>query len=829
MMEILLQDIRYGFRTLMRQPGFTVIAALTLALGIGVNTAIFSVVNTVLLQPLPYQQPERLVKILQTNATPGKMSLASLWPYPRFAALREMNESLVGVAAYAKRAFNLTGTDEPEHLQVEFVSASYFPVLGVDAIAGRAFSPNEDQTPGTHPVALIGYGLWQRRFGGDANVVGKTIELDKHPLTVVGVLPKGFKGQSGAAEVWMPTMMIGTLINPQMLTQPRQYWAEVIGRLQPDVTLAQAQAEMETLTERIEELYPGPTSFRPSGSGKETITLVTLRDANLDPTVRRSFLILLAAVGFVLLIACANTASLLLARAVARRKEFAIRLALGARRGRIIRQLLTESVLLALVGGSLGVLVALWGVDLLTRFKPSDNAQFWTAYARTFDFFTIHVDGSVLAFNFLLAVVTGILFGLIPALQASRPDVNQALKEGTSSAGASRGRRANARSVLVIAEIALSVVLLAGAGVMIRSLLRINSINLGFNPANVMTMQVYSRTAQNEFYQQLLERVTQLPGVEAASVSSSAPLNGYAAMSTISIEGEPEQEDAAHFVGVHSVAPGHFKTLGITLLAGRSFTGQDRVGAKRVGIINRASAERFFPNQDAIGKRFKISYRPDYPNAEDFIEVIGIADNVKYGRPEDITEPDVYLPYLQPVDTPSLLVVRADGDRAALVAAVRREVRALDKNMPVYGIQTMDERTAEVTSRTRFSALLLALFAGLALVLSAIAIYGVMAYSVAQRTREIGIRMALGARAGNVFRLILSHGIWLTLIGLAVGLVAAYATTRVLASQLYEVSATDPVTFAVIALLLAAVALLACYIPARRAMKVDPMIALRYE
>jgi putative ABC transport system permease protein len=372
-------------------------------------------------------------------------------------------------------------------------------------------------------------------------------------------------------------------------------------------------------------------------------------------------------------------------------------------------------------------------------------------------------------------------------------------------------------------------VLLAGAGVMIRSLLRLNSINLGFNPTGVTTMRVYARDAQMEFYQQLLERVRPLPGVEAVSVSSSAPLNGYAAMSTISIEGQPEAEDAAHFVGVHSVAPDHFKTLGITLLTGRGFTEQDRIGTKRVGIINRASAERFFPDQEAIGKRIKISLRPDYPNAEAFIEIIGIADNVKYGKPEEVTEPDVYLSYLQPVDTPSQLIIRASGDRASLIAAVRREVRALDKNMPVYGIQTMDERAAEVTSRTRFSALLLALFAGLALVLSAIGIYGVIAYSVAQRTREIGIRMALGARASNVFRLVLSQGILLTLVGLIIGLIAAYATTRVLASQLYDVSATDPATFAVISLLLAMVALAACYIPARRAMKVDPMVALRYE
>jgi putative ABC transport system permease protein len=829
-METLLQDFRFGARMLLKNPGFTFIAVAVLALGIGANSAIFSVVNAVLFAPLPYHEPERLLKVLQTSASPGQFGMPSLWPYPRFAALRDQNEAFAGVAAYAKRAFNLTGTGEPEHLQVEFVSADYFPLLGIEATQGRTFLPEEDRTPGLHAVALLGYGLWQRRFGGDLQIVGKTIELDKHALTIVGVLPRGFKGQSGTADVWMPMMMVPTMLNPQMLTQPYSYWTEVIARLKPGLTFEQAQAEMELLHESIEKLFPAPARSRPSGSGKETFTLVPLKDANIDPMIRRSFLILLVAVAFVLLIACANTASLMLARAVARRKEFAIRFALGAKRSRIMRQMLTESLLLSIAGGTIGVLIALWGVDLLTTFRPSDNAQFWTAYARTFDFYTVRVDNTVLAFNFVISAATGILFGLIPAWQASRSGTSAVLKESASGSAVSLRNRFGARSILVVSEIALSVVLLAGAGLMLNSLLRLNSINLGFNPRGVLAMRVQSRDAKPEFYEQLLARTLSIAGVESASVASSAPLYGSSGMCPMELEGKPEQEnEEPGFVNIHTISADYFKTLGIALIRGRSLTEQDRAGAVRVAIINQAAAERFWPGEDPLGRRFKLTFRADYPNAEELIEVVGIADNAKYGRVEEASGPDVYLSYLQPVETPSLLIARAAGSREALVEAVRREVQSLDNNMPVYDIKSMSERAAEVTSRTRFSALLLSLFAGLALMLSAIGIYGVTAYLVAQGAREIGIRLALGAQAGNIFRLILGQGIVLTLIGSVAGLVAAYATTRVLANQLYEVSAVDPFTFVAASLVLAGVALGASFVPARRATRVDPMIALRHE
>ena len=829
-MDKLLQDVRYGTRMLLKQPGFALISVLTIALGIGANTAIFSVVNAVLLRPLPYQQPERLMKVLQSNTNPGKVATPSLWSYPRFEAFRDHNESFSRVAAYCMRAFNLTGTQEPEHLQAECVSADYFPLLGIEAIIGRTFLPEEDRTPGANPVAVVSFGFWQRRLGGDLDAVGKIIELDKHPLTIVGVLPRGFKGQSGVSDVWVPAMMASVLLGPQLLTQPRFYWAEVIGRLKPEVTQEQAQGEMNLLYEHIEKLFPGPTRSRPSGSGKETFALVPLKDASVDPAIRSSFLILLAAVGFVLLIACANTASLLLARAVARRKEFAVRLALGASRRRIISQLLTESMLLSMMGGGLGVLIAMWGVDLLKTFKPSDSAQFWTAYARTFDFFSVGLDGPVLAFTFVLAVVTGLLFGLIPALQASRADVNEALKDSPSSLGSGLNRRLNVRSLLIVGEIALSLVLLAGAGLMINSLLRLNTIELGFEPKDVLTVRVYARDAKIEFYEQLLERAAQLPGVEKAAVASNAPLMGSAGMSPLEVEGRPEaDEKEPGFVNVQSIAPGYFSTLRILLLKGRGFTEQDRIGAKRVAIINQAAVQRFFPDEDPIGKRIKIFFTPQYETSDQFIEVVGIANDVKYGRIEELPGPDLYLSYLQPVNTPSMLIVRASGDRQALVSALRREVGALDRNMPVYDVKSMSERAAEVTSRTRFSAVILALFAGLALGLSAIGIYGVMAHTVAQRTREIGIRMALGAQAEDVVRLVLGDAIVLTLAGLTLGLGAAYAATRLLATQLYGVSTSDPITFAAISILVVGMALAACFVPARRAARVDPMVALRYE
>jgi putative ABC transport system permease protein len=830
-MNKLMQDVRYGLRVMSRKPGFAFIAVITLALGIGANTAIFSVVNAVLLRPLPYYQPEQLVKVFQAAPSTEKGAAPTLWSYPRFEVLRDNTHSFAAVAACNQASFSLTGTDEPERLQAELVSASYFPMLGIAPIIGRSFTEEEDRKGSAQTVALLSYGLWQRRFGGDPQALGKTIELDKHPFTIVGVMPAGINGQQGTADVWIPITNAPLLRYPRVLSNAMNYWFEVLARLQPSASISQAQQEMVGITEQIENVYPSPSKSGPGGAARPAVTLIAWRDANVDPAIRKSFIILLAAVGFVLLIACANVANLLLARAVSREKEIAIRLAVGASRFQIVRQLLTESLLLAAIGGAIGLLIAMWGVDLLTSFKPSDNAQFWSSYTRTFDFFKIHLDSRVLVFNFLLAMATGIAFGVVPALQASHPNLNEVLKESTgSSAGGFRPRRRfSTRSLLVAGQITLSLVLLASAGLMIKSLSRLQAVDLGFTAKNVTTMSLYGRGVKREFYQQLLTRVQAMPGVEAACVASTAPLLGYSSMTVMDIKDQPVESAGQSVVALHSVSADYFATLGIRLIGGRVFTEQDRIGAPRVAVINRAAAERFFAGEDAIGKRIKPYIEADYPNAEDFIEIVGIVDDVKYGRIEERVDPNVYLSFLQPTDAASTLIVRSPIDKSVLVSAIRREALALDRNVPLTRVLTMEERSAEVTSRTRFIALLLGLFAALALLLSGIGIYGVMAYSVLMRTREIGIRMALGARSADVFRLVLHEATLLIVVGVAAGLGAAWAATRILSSQLYEVSSTDPPTFVLIAVLVTVATLLACFLPARRAANVDPMVALRYE
>ncbi len=826
-LETLAQDLRYSLRMMVKNPGFTLVAVLTLALVIGANTAIFSVVNAVMLRPLPYHQPERLVTVYEAQPDLTKGSLPASWAYPRFEVLRDQSRSFAAVAGYTKGLYNLTGTDEPERLRVELVSASYFPLLGIDTIVGRAFTAGEDKGPDANLAALLGYSLWQRRFGGDAQVIGKTIEFDKHPFTIVGVLPPGFRGQEGDAEAWASISAAEVLRSKGDLANPHSYWLQIIARLKDGTTLTQAQTEMALISERIEQAFPTKGQTQSSGVTRKVATITPLQSSRVDPAIKRSFLILLVAVGLVLLIACANTANLMLARSVGRSSEFAVRLALGASRLRLLRQLLTESVLLALVGGALGVLIARWGIDLLLNFRPSDNAQFWTSYARTFDFFTINLDWRVLVFNFLLTLITGGLFGLLPALQASRANVNEVLKGAGSlvSFRPLRPRIMPTRSLLVVCELALSLVLLISAGLMIKSLARLHAVSLGFAPENVMTMSAPMRKPRLEYYEQLLARVQALPGVEAAGLGSSAPLLGHSSQTLMEIEGRTTNKMVG--IGFHSVSPDYFKTLGINLIKGRVFTSQDRIGAPRVAVINQAAAEHIFRGEEPLGKRIKPFVGPAYKTEEQVIEIVGVVGDAKYGRIEEAVGPDVYLSALQPTERAQTLIVRSSVDPAAIAAAVRRESLALDKNVPLTRIQTMSERVAEVTSRTRFIALLLGVFAGLALLLSAIGIYGVMAYSVSARTRELGIRIALGAQAGDLLRLVLRESLTLIGVGLALGLLAAWGSLRALKSQLYEVSATDPLTFILIALLLLVVALLACWIPARRATKVDPMTSLR--
>src|SRR6266540_6359454 len=821
MIAALWQDLRFGARMLMKQPGFTLIAVLTLALGIGANTAIFSVVNALLLRPLPYRQPERLVKVFRTPPDPTKGMLPSIWSYPRFEMLRDQNQSFAEVVGFNQSPYNLTGADAPEQLQMEMVSDGYFPLLGVNTIVGRSFTAEDAGT-----AALLGYGLWQRRFGGDPQAVGKTIELDKQAFTIVGVLPPGFRGQSGTADVWLPMWAAPKFVRTA-LTHPNDHNLQVIARLKDGVTLTAAQADMQRVSAQIEQKYPSPPDTAP-GNAKVPV-LEPFQAAKVEPALKTSLLLLLGAVGLVLLIACANVANLLLARAVARQREFALRAALGASRLRLMRQLIAESLLLALVGGALGVLLARWGVTLLLHIRPRDNTNplFGTAYTHTFNFFTVNLDWRVLGFNFALALLTGLLFGLLPALQSSFINVNAVLKE---SAGFHGPRKASVRGLLVIGEMALALLLLSGAGLMLNSLWRLQSVKLGFVPENLLQMTVYARDAKPEFYEQVLARVQALPGVEAASFSRNAPLLGRSASALIDIEGRADSNQPGQAsVGFHSVSPDYFKTLGIALLRGRVFTAQDRAGAPRVALINKAAAEKFFPGEDPIGQRLRPYARPQYQTNELFVEIVGVVDNVPYERLEEGIGPDIYVSALQPTGRTPILIVRSSLDPAALTAAVRQAVLALDRNVPLTAIQTMRERAVEMTSRTRFIAVVLGLFAGLALLLAGIGIYGVMAYSVSARTREVGIRMALGAQSADVIRLILGQGLMLASIGVGIGLLASLALTRLMKGLLFGVGATDPLTFSVITLLLLGVAGLACWLPARRATKVDQLVALRYE
>lgn len=814
--EILRQDLRYGVRMLLKHPGFTFVAVLTLALGIGVNTALFSVVNAVLLRPLPYAEPERLVQVYEANAQQGyerfSFSLAN------FVDHRDQQTGFEQMSAYFRRDANLTGAGEPERVQVAVVSASFFPLLRVQPLLGRGFL-TEEGTLGKHRVAVLSYGLWQRRFGADPGILNQPVTLSGNVYTVVGVLPADFQfpdpfGSNPLSEAAPKVDLLAPLAyDPKDLGDRGSHFLQVLARLKPGVELGQAQTELRAIAGRLEKQYPD----RNKGW---TVNAFALQD-EVVRTVRPALLLLLAAVAFVLLIACANVSNLLLARAAARQKEMAIRLALGAPRARLLRLLLTESLLLALAGGAAGLALAYCAMRAFISFSPAN-------VPRTDE---ISLDGMALLFTFGITLLTSIAFGLLPTLQASKPGVHTTLKEGGRQGG-NRAGRPRTRRLLVVAEVALSLLLLIGAGLMIRTFISFQRVNPGFRTENLLTMKLalpfkkYPKPEQQvAFYQQVIERVRGLPGVQGVGAVSDLPLAEGGVFSFI-IEGRASASAQDDPVAVwRAINPDYFRTMDMRLRRGREFTEHDHPGAVEVIVINETMAASFWPGEDPIGKRIQIYDMQPMP----WREIVGVVNDTKEAGLGAPTRPEIYVPFSQRPRAAMTLIAHTAAGPEQLAGAMRAAVQAVDPEQPVYRVSTMEQFFSAEVAVPRATMFLMGALAVAALVLAAVGIYGVMAHAVTQQTHEIGIRTALGATQRDVLRLVVGQGMTLTLIGVVIGLVGAFALTRLMTSLLFGVSATDPATFTVIALLLTGVALFACYIPARRATKVDPLAALRYE
>lgn len=822
-MQDLLRDIRYGLRALGKRPGFTAIVVITLALGIGANTAIFSVVNAVLLRPLPYDDADRLVYVTERDP---KSAFNVPFSYPDFTDWRAQNHVFESFGVYNFRDYNLTGIGEPERLQTGQASADLFSALRVHAASGRLFTNDEDK-PGAAAVVVLSYELWQRRFGGDPNLLNRTVTLNERPYTVIGIMPRDFSF-SPHTELWVP---IGQLSDqPSYNVRDRHPGLMGVARLNAGVTLDQARAELDAIAARLEQEYPD--------TNKDTgARIVPLRE-NYVRDARRALWVLLGAVGLVLLIACANVANLMLARATTRQREMAVRVAMGASRWRVIRQLLTESLLLAMVSGALGLLVAQWGVRLILAFA-ADNIP------RTTE---IGIDNRVLAFTLAVSALTGIIFGLAPALQSSRADVQEALKE---TARGTTGGRHRLRQFLVVGEIALTLMLLIGAGLLIRSFYRLQQVNPGFVDEHVLsfTTQLPSRKypgAQQwlNFYQEVIERLRSSPGVKDVSVTSRVPMRVDIWQSEFQIVGQPPPPPGPRpEMEVSVVGPEYYRTMGIPLLRGRYFTEQDnranlsedklrnldlnqrpRAGLKTI-IVDEEFARRHWPSQDPLGKQILLRGPNESP-----LTVVGVVGRVKlYSPDEPAGFVQGYLPFLERPQSGMSFVIKTTLEPEQMIAAARQQVRLVDADQPIYDVKTLTEWRSEAIAPQRFNLLLLGLFAALALVLAVVGIYGVMAYSVVQRTQEIGLRMALGAQMKDVLKLVLGNGMTLALLGVAIGLAGAFALTRLMSSLLFGVTPTDPVTYGFVAGGLLVVALVACYLPARRATKVNPMVALRYE
>jgi putative ABC transport system permease protein len=806
-MNTLLRDLRYGARMLVKSPGFTAVAVIALALGIGANSAIFSTVNAVLLRPLPYADPDRLVEIWEHR--PIQNRERTVVSPAEFIAWREQAQSFEQIAAINYVLHNLIGNGEPEQIQSVQVSASFFPMLGVKPVAGRAFLEEEDQ-PDHNRVAIISYGLWQRRFGGDTDLVNQQINLDGNKFTVVGIMPREYQFPQ-MVDLWEPIAF-----PPDARNNSGHHFLEIFARVKPGVSIKQAQAEMTAIASSIEQAYPD----RNTG---HQVRLVGLHEQIVGDS-RTALLVLLGAVAFVLLIACANVANLLLARAAARHKEMAIRAALGASRWRIIRQLLAESLLLSSAGGALGLLLAWWGIDILVALSPVGTPRLDE----------IKLDSAVFGFTLLVSLVTGVLFGLTPALASSRPDLNEVLKEGGrgSTDGARPGR---VRSLLVVFEVALTLVLMVGAGLMLKSFYRLSQVNPGFNASNLLTMEItlpsgkYPKQPQVlAFYDRLIQQVETVPEIQAAAAIDVLPLSGNNSSSTFTIEGQPpaspgERPNANRRI----ITPAYFRAMGMTVLEGRAFTANDTEQSTRVAIVNETMARRFWPGEDVLGKRFKMG-APERNN-NPWLEIVGVVATIKHASLDEEARQEMYLPNTQSPVRGMTLVARTATAPLDMASVLRSQVLDVDPDQPVGSVASMEQLRSRSLAPRRFSMLLLAVFAAVAVILATVGIYGVISYSVVQRTHEIGIRMALGAQTSDVLKQIVGKGMILVLIGVVIGIGAAIGLTHLISKLLYEVSPTDATTFVVISLALAGVALGACFVPARRAARVDPLIALKYE
>jgi len=805
-------DLRYAVRSLRTHPGFTAVVLATLALGIGANAAIFSVVNAVLLRPLPYEGADRIVVVWGDLHRPGVNEIpASAGEYVDY---RDRSHAFDQVAVYDTAGFNLTGGGEPERVDGAIVTASLFPLLGASAAIGRTFLAAEEQ-PGRNDVALIGHGLWRRRFGANPAIVGQVVSIDGRPTQVVGVMPPRFQFPDPAIEIWKPLLLDADAVSDD---NRGSHGYTALARLRPGATLSEAQADLAGVTATFKAEHP--LNYRTGFS----VALRPLQTEIVGDT-GRPLLILLGAVGLVLLIACANVSNLLLARSASRRREIALRTALGASRGRLVRQLLTESILVALAGGAAGLVLAWWGVDLLIALGPDTIPRLRE----------VTLDARVVIFTALVSLATGVVFGIVPALRASGASLGDALKEGGRSG--ERAMLGRAGRVLVVSEVALSLVLLVGAGLLVHSFARVQNVEPGFDARGMLTLRLslpesrYTTFEQGDrFFDALFAALRARPDVDSVAAANALPFSGNNGSRTFHIEGqEPKRPEDQPEEQLRIVTDGYFQTMKVPLVKGREFTDRDRLGAPRVAVVNESLARKHFPDGRVIGRRVAFSR-----NEPQWYEIVGIVGNIKHRGLDAPDRPEMYVPYRQPLFSnwtvrPMQVVVRTAGDPLAAAATVRREIARLDPDQPISDVRTMDERIGRSLESRRFNMILLAAFAALALALAAIGIYGILAYAVTERTHEIGVRLALGAQPRDVLSMIVAQGMAMTAAGAAIGVVAALTVTRLMSSLLFGISAADPMTFAAIPLLLGVVAFVACYVPARRATRVDPLVALRTE